>query len=65
MKQFNLEEFQDGWNNYKITSTPTLVYYKNGVEVDRIEGGVPESGATGGNTPEVFKAFFQKNMNNK
>lgn len=65
VKQFNLEEFKDGWNNYKINSTPTIVYYKNGVEAARIEGGIPEAGSTGGNTPEIFKAFFQKNMSNK
>ncbi|MEC0267445.1 thioredoxin family protein [Paenibacillus anseongense] len=60
VKQFNLEEFKDGWEKYKVESTPTLIYYKDGKEVDRIVGGVPEAGATGGNTPEMFKAFFQK-----
>jgi thioredoxin 1 len=60
VKQFNLEEFKDGWQKYNIQSTPTLVYYKNGVEVERIVGGVPEAPGGGGNTPEQFKAFFQK-----
>ncbi|NEW08698.1 thioredoxin family protein [Paenibacillus sp. SYP-B3998] len=60
VKQFNLEEFKDGWQKYKIDSTPTLVYYKDGVEVERIVGGVPESATSGGNKPETFKAFFQK-----
>lgn len=60
LKQFNLEEFKDGWQNYKIEYTPTLVYYKAGVEVDRMVGGIPEAGSKEGNTPEMYKAFFEK-----
>ncbi|MFD0695833.1 thioredoxin family protein [Paenibacillus sp. GCM10027628] len=60
VKEFNLQEFNDGWQKYNIESTPTLVYYKNGVEVDRIVGGVPEGNAAVGNKPEIFKAFFEK-----
>jgi len=60
VKQFNLEEFKDGWQKYNIQFTPTLVYYKDGVEAGRIEGGVPEGGSSSGNTPDMFKAFFQK-----
>ncbi|KKB35655.1 thioredoxin family protein [Bacillus thermotolerans] len=50
VKQFNLLEFEDGWTDYQIESTPTLVYYENGVEQERIVGSQPE---------ENFEAFFQ------
>jgi thioredoxin 1 len=60
VKQFNLEEFKDGWKKYNIKYTPTLVYYKNGVAVDRMEGGVPETPGGAGNTLDMYKAFFQK-----
>lgn len=36
--QFNLLEFEDGWQKYGIESTPTLVKYENGKEVDRVVG---------------------------
>ncbi|MVO98544.1 thioredoxin family protein [Paenibacillus lutrae] len=60
VKQFNLLEFKEGWQKYNIEYTPTLVYYKDGVQVDKMVGGVPENGATEGNTPEKFKEFFNK-----
>lgn len=61
MKMFNLLEFKEGWTDYKLQYTPTLIYYKDGQEVDRIEGGfsmdknkpTPES-------YEKFKAFLTK-----
>ncbi|MCZ8512111.1 thioredoxin family protein [Paenibacillus filicis] len=51
IKQFNLEEFKDGWNRYKIEATPTLIAYKGGKEVERLEG---EQKA------DTFKTFLQK-----
>ncbi|MCM3662833.1 thioredoxin family protein [Mesobacillus subterraneus] len=38
MLQFNLLEYENGWNDYGIESTPTLVQYKDGKEVNRIVG---------------------------
>ena len=38
LHQFNLLEFEDGWNKYGIESTPTIVQYKDGKEVNRIVG---------------------------
>ncbi|MEM5622051.1 thioredoxin family protein [Bacillus thuringiensis] len=38
MKMLNLEEEQNGWNLFKIQGTPTIVHYKDGKEIDRIEG---------------------------
>jgi thioredoxin 1 len=59
VKQFNLLEFPEGWQTYNVQQTPTLVYYKNGVEAERIIGGVPEVQGGAGNSPEVFRKFFQ------
>ena len=36
--QYNLLEFEQGWNDYGIESTPTIVQYKDGKEVNRIVG---------------------------
>ncbi|GAB2700371.1 thioredoxin family protein [Paenibacillus thermoaerophilus] len=57
--QFNLLEFEEGWKKYNIEATPTLVYYKDGKEVERMVGGYAES-ANEGNTADMFKAFFNK-----
>lgn len=52
MKMLNLEEEQNGWNFFKIQGTPTIVHYKDGKEIDRIEGEYKE---------EEFKKWFNKN----
>ncbi|MBN6887706.1 thiol-disulfide isomerase/thioredoxin [Cytobacillus horneckiae] len=36
--QYNLLEFEEGWDDYGITQTPTIVQYKDGKEVARITG---------------------------
>ncbi|WP_243291900.1 thioredoxin family protein [Bacillus sp. FJAT-47783] len=38
IKQYNLLEFEQGWDQYNINSTPTLVQFKDGKEVNRVEG---------------------------
>lgn len=38
MKQYNLMEFSDGYDDYEITGTPTIVYFKDGKESDRLIG---------------------------
>ncbi|MDV2683340.1 thioredoxin family protein [Alkalihalophilus lindianensis] len=53
--QYNLLEFDDGWNQYNIDSTPTVVHYENGEEVERIEGSTSN---------EEFTAFFEKHVIN-
>jgi thioredoxin 1 len=49
ISQFNLLEYEDGWNQYGITATPTLVHYKDGKEVSRSEGS---------NTEEAFRSLL-------
>ncbi|EIJ82012.1 thioredoxin-like protein [Bacillus methanolicus PB1] len=48
---FNLLEFEDGWDDYGITETPTIVQYKDGKETARI---------TGYNEKSVFEEWFNK-----
>lgn len=54
--QYNLLEFEQGWNDYGIESTPTIVHYKDGVESERI---------VGYNDKEVFQKWFKDNEVNK
>lgn len=35
---YNLLEFKKGWDDYQIEATPTVVYFKDGQEADRIRG---------------------------
>jgi thiol-disulfide isomerase/thioredoxin len=58
VKQFNLDVYRNGYDNYNIVYTPTLVYYENGVEKDRIEGGLVEGSNV--NTDQTFIDFFVK-----
>ena len=53
MYQFNLLEFDEGWDQYKIKYTPTLMHFKNGKEDARIVGGHPV---------EDFEKFFKENV---
>lgn len=36
--QYNLLENEKGWSDYNIEYTPTLIYFKDGKEVNRIVG---------------------------
>lgn len=55
LQLLNLLEFNDGWDTYGISGTPTIVHYKDGAEVSRIEGGIdPEH-------PEQFEQWFNEN----
>ncbi|ANE48278.1 thioredoxin [Paenibacillus swuensis] len=60
VEQFNLLEFEEGWLKYNIEGTPTLIYFKDGKEVDRLADGIREQGATTGNTVEDFRNFLTK-----
>jgi thioredoxin 1 len=60
LKMFNLLEFRKGWQAYNIEFTPTLVYYQEGVEVDRIVGGMELASGDGGSPKQAFQDFFKK-----
>ncbi|RFU71435.1 thioredoxin [Peribacillus saganii] len=51
--QYNLLEFEEGWNEYRLESTPTIVHYEKGQEKARI---------VGSQEAEKFKGFFQTNV---
>lgn len=60
LHEFNLREFDEGWEQYRIDSTPTLVYYEKGVEKERITGGLTEQLGDRGNTLAQYKTLFEK-----
>ena len=47
--QYNVYEFVQGWEDYKIEATPTLIHFEDGKEVSRMVGNQPE---------ENIKTFF-------
>ena len=53
--QLNVLEYKQTWNQYRITGTPTLIYFENGLEVARISGDYSE---------EDTRAFFEANVLN-
>lgn len=60
LHQYNLREFQEGFRQYNIEYTPTLVFFENGVEKERLVGGITAEPVEGGNTAEAFTQFFEK-----
>lgn len=49
--QYNVLEFKQGWDDYLLESTPTIVHYKKGKEQARI---------VGYNEEAAFKNWFEK-----
>ncbi len=49
--QYNLLEFEQGWSDYAVEATPTLVHYEDGKEVARWVGAQPK---------ENIEQFFQE-----
>ena len=47
--QLNVLEYDDAWYTYNIEATPTMIYFKDGKEVNRLVGDA---------TPEVTRQFF-------
>ncbi|WP_054958019.1 thioredoxin family protein [Paenibacillus dakarensis] len=60
LHQYNLREFQEGFRQYNIEYTPTLVFFENGVEKERLVGGITPEPVEGGHTEEDFTQFFDK-----
>ena len=53
--QYNLLEYDQGWTQYTIQSTPTLVHYENGEEVARWVGAQPKE-----NIEQFFTEIVKK-----
>ncbi|PCL90265.1 MULTISPECIES: thioredoxin family protein [Paenibacillus] len=60
MHQYNLREYQEGWREYNIEFTPTLVYFENGIEKERMVGGLKPEGSSEGYSIDDFKQFLDK-----
>ncbi|NMO95356.1 thioredoxin family protein [Paenibacillus lemnae] len=60
LHQYNLQEYQQGLRQYNIEYTPTLVYFENGKEKERLVGGMATENLSEGHSKEDFKAFFEK-----
>ncbi|MCA1030765.1 thioredoxin family protein [Bacillus timonensis] len=58
--QFNLLEFKDGWSNFNIKSTPTIVHYVNGKELKRIVGYEEVEGQSVGFIEEDEAILFEE-----
>lgn len=56
----NLRENPELFGTYNITATPTLVYFENGVETDRIVGGLEVKPGDGGNPEATYRDFLTK-----
>lgn len=53
LKMYNLLEFEQGWSDYNIESTPTIIHYVDGKEVNRIVGYQER---------EVFSKWFDESV---
>jgi thiol-disulfide isomerase/thioredoxin len=51
--QFNLLEFEDGYDDYSIKYTPTIIHFQNGKEEARIVGAHPKAD---------FEAWFDEHV---
>ncbi len=60
LPKFNLLQFNEGWSAYNIEFTPTLVYYQDGIEAERMVGGIEITAGDGGHTKGAFEEFFKK-----
>lgn len=60
LEQFNLLEFPEYQQKLGVEFTPTLIYFKDGVEADRLEGGIRSETAAEGHTVDDFRNFFEK-----
>lgn len=50
---YNVLEFEKGWDDYNIEATPTIIYFKDGEEADRLRGTHKE---------DVFKKWFESKL---
>ncbi|NLY79053.1 MAG: thioredoxin family protein [Lysinibacillus sp.] len=49
--QLNVLEFESAWDDYHLDSTPTLIYFEDGKEVERMVGAHPD---------ENIRLFFEE-----
>ncbi|MBU0906246.1 MAG: thioredoxin family protein [Firmicutes bacterium] len=49
--QYNVYEFDQGWDDYRLEATPTMIHFEDGQEVSRMVGNQPK---------ENIEAFFNE-----
>lgn len=49
--QYNVHEYEQGWDDYMLEATPTMIHFEDGKEVSRIVGNQPK---------EKIEAFFNE-----
>lgn len=49
--KYNVLEYEQGWDDYLIQATPTMIYFKDGKEVVRVEGAIAN---------DQIQAFFDQ-----
>lgn len=49
--KYNVLEYEKGWDDYHIKATPTLIYFEDGKEVQRVQGSIPN---------DQIQAFFDQ-----
>lgn len=49
--KYNVLEYEQGWNVYGIEATPTMIYFEDGKEVERVKGAIPN---------DQIQAFFDQ-----
>jgi len=49
--QYNVYEFEQGWDDYQLEATPTTIHFEDGQEVSRMVGNQPK---------ENIEAFFNE-----
>lgn len=49
--KYNVLEYEKGWNDYRIEATPTMIHFKDGKEVERVTGAIPN---------EQIQGFFDQ-----
>ncbi|MGO4788482.1 thioredoxin family protein [Paenibacillus sp. 2KB_20] len=57
---YNLLEYKEGWKKFSVQETPTLIYFKGGIEKERLIGGIVPDNVKFGNHSEDFENFFIK-----
>nr|MBO2504350.1 thioredoxin [Bacilli bacterium] len=53
--QLNILEYEEGWDEYHVEATPTLIFFKDGKEVNRMVGAHPDE-----NIRQFFKEVVLK-----
>lgn len=51
--QYNILEYEQGWEDYQVEATPTLIYFEDGKEVERLVGDYSKD-------TEVIYSFLEK-----